>query len=92
MEYSQTCKDWTTHIWITNEYKSNKKGNKRNTLEEMKIEIHVQKKKILKVCGKRGLRAKFIVISAYVKNKRKFSNKQHNFITQGTRKWIKSLN
>lgn len=51
----------------------------------MKIEIHVQKK-ILKVCGKRGLRAKFIVISAYVKNKRKFSNKQHNFITQGTRK------
>ena len=32
------------------------------------------------------------MISAYVKNKRKFSNKQHNFITQGTRKWIKSLN
>ena len=49
-------------------------------------------KKILKVCGKRHLRAKFIVISAYVKNKRKFSNKQCNFTTQGTRKWrIKSL-
>ena len=43
-------------------------------------------KKILKVCGKRHLRAKFIVISAYVKNKRKFSNKQCNFTTQGTRK------
>ena len=44
MEYSQICEDWTTHFWITNGCKSNKKGNKRNTLKEMKIKIHAHKK------------------------------------------------